>query len=324
MMMIEKNDVINGLFRVVLALMILYYIPVAWFIARQENNVGIEEAAEEWETSMGGRESDITISSVSMETEQPISVPEPEEFSQPRMLLFSSYTIKQGDVLGEVAKHFGLNTGTLISLNGIKNTRSLKIGLTLKVPNQDGVYYKVKKGETLESIAKKYKAEANAIMVANELFSDQIVANKDLFLPGATMIWEEEQEVNGDLFLWPVRGRITSSYGYRRSPFNGARSFHSGLDIAAVRGTPIRAAMSGRVSSVGYDNTFGNFVVITHQAGYRTLYGHMDSYNVRSGAYVNAGDQIGEVGSTGQSTGPHVHFTVYKNGATTNPRKLIR
>jgi len=161
-------------------------------------------------------------------------------------------------------------------------------------------------------------------MVANELFSDQITANKDLFLPGATMIWEEEQEINGDLFLWPVRGRITSFYGYRRSPFNGARSFHSGLDIAAPRGTPIRAAMAGRVSAVGYDNTFGNFVVITHQAGYRTLYGHMDVIRVRSGAYVNSGDQIGDVGNTGQSTGPHVHFTVYKNGATTNPRNLIR
>jgi murein DD-endopeptidase MepM/ murein hydrolase activator NlpD len=96
------------------------------------------------------------------------------------------------------------------------------------------------------------------------------------------------------------------------------------MDIAAPRGTPIRAAMAGRVSAVGYDNTFGNFVVITHQAGYRTLYGHMDVIRVRSGAYVNSGDQVGDVGNTGQSTGPHLHFTVYKNGATTNPRSLMR
>jgi murein DD-endopeptidase MepM/ murein hydrolase activator NlpD len=324
MMMIEKNGGINGMFRVVMALMILYYVPVTWFLARQEISVSLEESAEELETSMGGRESDITVSPVSLEMDQPISVPEPEEFSQPRMLLFSSYTIKQGDVLGGVAKHFGLNTGTLISLNGIKNTRNLKIGLTLRVPNQDGIYYKVKKGETLESIAQKHKADTKAIMIANELFSEQINVNKDLFIPGASMVWEEEQEINGDLFLWPVRGRITSGYGYRRSPFNGARSFHSGLDIAAFTGTPIRAAMSGRVSSTGYDNTYGNFVVITHQAGYRTLYGHMSVIRVRTGAYVNAGDQIGDVGNTGQSTGPHLHFTVYKNGATANPRRLLR
>ncbi|MDR1931039.1 MAG: M23 family metallopeptidase [Treponema sp.] len=324
MMLREKNDAINGLLRVLLACMILYYIPVSWFLAGQENPVVMEEAVETWETSMGGRESDVTISPVSLETPEPMSVPEPEEFSQPRMLLFSSYTIKQGDVVGEVAKRFGLNAGTLISLNNIKNTRSLKIGLTLKVPNQDGVYHTVKRGETLESITKKYKADVVATKVANELFSDQINTNKDLFVPGAVMPREEEQQINGDLFIWPVQGRLTSYYGYRRSPFGGGRSFHNGLDIAAPTGTPIRAAMAGRVSAVGYDNTFGNFVVITHQGGYRTLYGHMDIYRVKSGAYVNAGDLIGDVGNTGLSTGPHVHFTVYQNGATTNPRRLLR
>jgi murein DD-endopeptidase MepM/ murein hydrolase activator NlpD len=138
------------------------------------------------------------------------------------------------------------------------------------------------------------------------------------------MPWEDLQEINGDLFLWPVRGYISSYYGYRRSPFTGGRSFHPGLDIAAPMGTPIKAAMSGRVSAVGYDNIYGNFVVITHQAGYRTLYGHMSVIRTRTGVYVNAGDLIGEVGSTGQSTGPHVHFTVYKNGATINPRNVIR
>jgi LysM repeat protein len=137
------------------------------------------------------KKNDVTISPVSQETAEPLSVPEPEEFFQPRMLLFSSYTLKQGDTVGEVAKRFGLNAGTLISLNKI-TIRSLKIGLTLKVPNQDGVYHTIKKGETLESITKKYKADVVATKVANELFSDQINPNKDLFIPGAVMPREEE------------------------------------------------------------------------------------------------------------------------------------
>ncbi|MDR2072449.1 MAG: M23 family metallopeptidase [Spirochaetaceae bacterium] len=273
------------------------------------------------EDSIGGRESAVTGELASLETE---GLSEPEEFTQPRMLLFSAYQIQQGDVLGEVAKNFGLSTSTLISVNNIKNTRALQIGQTIRVPNQDGIFYTVKKGDTLEGIASKHKAEVHEIRVANELFSDQINPNSSLFLPGAILPWEEEQEINGDLFLWPIRGRLSSYYGYRRSPFTGARSFHDGLDIAAPTGTPIKAAMAGRVKAVGYDNTYGNFVVLTHSAGYSTLYGHMSSIGTRSGAYVNAGTVIGYVGNTGLSTGPHLHFTVYKNSSSINPRTVLR
>ncbi|MDR2662626.1 MAG: M23 family metallopeptidase [Treponema sp.] len=273
------------------------------------------------EESIGGRESAVTAESVSLETE---GLSEPEELNQPRMLLFSSYTFQKGDVAGEVAKQFGLSTSTLISVNGIKNTRGIQIGQTIRVPNQDGIFYSVRKGDTLELIATKHKAQVSEIKVANELFSDKINPNTSLFIPGATLPWEEEQQINGDLFAWPVRGRLSSYYGYRRSPFTGARSFHDGLDIAAPMGTPIKATMAGRVQSVGYDNVYGNFVIITHTAGYRTLYGHMNTIGTRSGAYVEVGSVIGTVGSTGQSTGPHLHFTVYKNGSSINPRSVLR
>jgi murein DD-endopeptidase MepM/ murein hydrolase activator NlpD len=306
----------------VLVALIIYYVPVTQFIARQEIKYVPEKFAETLEESMGGRESAVSMDNTSFDAEQ--GIPEPAEFSKPRMLLHSSYTIQQDDVLGEVAKSFGLNIGTLVSLNNIKYTRSLQIGHVLKVPNQDGVLYKVKRGDTLQSVAEKHKIDPETVRISNELFSDRINENTSLFLPGATIPWEDLQEINGDLFLWPVRGYISSYYGYRRSPFTGGRSFHPGLDIAAPMGTPIKAAMSGRVSAVGYDNIYGNFVVITHQSGYRTLYGHMSVIRTRTGLYVNAGDQIGDVGSTGQSTGPHVHFTVYKNGATINPRNVIR
>jgi murein DD-endopeptidase MepM/ murein hydrolase activator NlpD len=251
-------------------------------------------------------------------------IPEPESFSRPRMLLCSSYAVKQGDMIGVIAPVYGLNDDTVISVNGIKNTRELPIGQVLKIPNQDGILYTVKEEDRLENIAEKYSIEKTDLETVNEIFSEKVHRGTVLFIPGARLDWVQKQEINGDLFIWPVQSYITSPYGYRRSPFTGARQFHSGLDIGAPAGTPIRAAMSGRVIAAGYDNSFGNYVVISHHSGYRTLYGHMSVIRARAGALVNTGERIGDVGSTGLSTGPHLHFTVYKNGVTVNPRSLMR
>ncbi|MDR2716488.1 MAG: M23 family metallopeptidase [Treponema sp.] len=251
---------------------------------------------------------------------------EPESFSKPQMLLYNSYAIKKDDMIGDLAISFGLNEDTLISINGIKNTRLIQIGQVLRIPNQDGILYTVKNNDTLETIAEKYKSDATAIQLANELFSGAALSGTVLFIPGARLDWTERQEINGDLFIWPAAGYITSPYGYRRWPFGGGnvRQFHSGLDIGASAGSPVRAAMSGRVSSVGWDDVLGNFVVISHHSGYRTMYGHMSTVRVKSGAYVGTGERVGDVGSTGLSTGPHLHFTVYKNGVTVNPRNLMK
>jgi murein DD-endopeptidase MepM/ murein hydrolase activator NlpD len=251
-------------------------------------------------------------------------MPEPEFYSKPRMLLSFSYKVQRGDTIGVLAETFGLNQDTLLSLNGIKNSRLLQIGQVLRIPNQDGSLYRVKTGDTLAAVAEKYETDIETILTANELFSETVNPNTSLFIPGARLSRTDLQEINGDLFLWPVRGYITSSYGSRPSPFTGVRQFHTGLDIGVPYGTPIKAAMAGRVSAVGYDGVTGNYVVITHHSGYRTLYGHMSRHRTQTGAYVRTGDIIGEVGSTGLSTGPHLHFTVYKNGVTVNPRALIK
>jgi murein DD-endopeptidase MepM/ murein hydrolase activator NlpD len=249
---------------------------------------------------------------------------EPEAYSKPQMLLSFSYKIRQGDTIGALAQTYGLNPDTLLSLNNIKNSRLIQIDRMLRIPNQDGILYTVKQGDTLASIAEKYDADADSILTANELFSEAINAGASLFIPGARLSRTDLQEINGDLFIWPVRGYITSPYGYRPSPFTRERQFHAGLDIGAAQGTPVRAGMAGRVSSVGYDGVSGNFVVITHHSGYRTLYAHLSVIRTKAGAYVRGGDVIGDVGSTGLSTGPHLHFTVYKNGVAVNPRALIR
>lgn len=250
--------------------------------------------------------------------------PEPLEYSKPQMLLFSSYTIQPGDTIGDVARLFGLNQDTLLSLNSIKNSRLLQIGQVLKVPNQDGILHTVQSGDTLASIAGRYEASPAAIQTANELFSDAVSRNVSLFIPGARLDQLNLQEINGDLFMWPVQGYITSYYGYRSSPFTGIRQFHTGLDIGCPIGTVVRAAQAGRVSAIGNDAVTGNYVVVTHHAGYRSLYAHLNAVRVKSGAYVKTGEWIADSGNTGLSTGPHLHFTVYKNGVTVNPRSLMR
>ena len=250
---------------------------------------------------------------------------EPESFSKTHILLYDTYTVKRGDNISSLAIIFGLNQDTIISVNKITSSRLLQIGKVLKIPNQDGILHNVKSGDTLLSVAEKHKADSQAIQTANELFSEKIRTGTDLFIPGGRLDWNSLQEINGDLFIWPVSGYVTSPYGYRRNPFGGGRlQFHSGIDIRGSTGTPIRAAMSGRVSQVGYDNILGNYVIINHNSGYRTLYGHMSVIRVKTGAYVGGGERVGDVGNTGQSTGPHLHFTVYKNGVTVNPRTLLR
>lgn len=124
---------------------------------------------------------------------------------------------------------------------------------------------------------------------------------------------------------WPVRGEITSTFGPRRSPFGGRRSeFHDGIDLAAPWGAPIAAAGDGVVVFTGYRPGYGRTVVISHGYGYRTSYSHVSRYLVETGARVKKGEAIALVGSSGRSTGPHLHFMVEKDGALIDPLRLLR
>jgi murein DD-endopeptidase MepM/ murein hydrolase activator NlpD len=168
-----------------------------------------------------------------------------------------------------------------------------------------------------------YGIEEQDILRVNELFSTNLKKGEALFLPGVKLDQTTLQEINGDLFMWPTANRyVTSGYGNRRSPITGTWLFHNGIDIRGNTGAPVYAAMAGKVSFAGYNSVYGNYIVISHHAGYRTLYGHLNVIRVKSGAYVSAGQRIGDVGNTGASTGSHLHFTVYKDGVTVNPRIL--
>jgi murein DD-endopeptidase MepM/ murein hydrolase activator NlpD len=123
----------------------------------------------------------------------------------------------------------------------------------------------------------------------------------------------------------PYEGAMTSNYGYRSNPFGGRRSeFHSGIDFKGNTGDPVYATADGVVGEAHYKGGYGNAVVINHAYGLTTLYGHLSAVNVEQGQSVNAGDVIGFLGSTGRSTGPHLHYEVRKNGVDLDPNQFLQ
>ncbi|MBN1903844.1 MAG: peptidoglycan DD-metalloendopeptidase family protein [Deltaproteobacteria bacterium] len=123
---------------------------------------------------------------------------------------------------------------------------------------------------------------------------------------------------------WPLNGRISSSFGWRNDPFTGKRKFHAGMDLAAKEGTDIKAVMAGRVQMVDDQKGYGKLVVLDHGEGYTTLYAHNSDITVKSGDWVQKGSTIAKVGSTGRSTGPHLHFEVRKDGQRLDPEKFFK
>ena len=123
--------------------------------------------------------------------------------------------------------------------------------------------------------------------------------------------------------IWPVKGWLTSTFGYRSSPFTGRRELHKGLDIATRSGTPIIAPADGLVVFAGREGGFGNMIIVDHGYGITTRFGHCSSLEAKLGQKVKRGDVIARIGSTGRSTGPHVHYEVAVNGVSVNPSRYI-
>lgn len=123
--------------------------------------------------------------------------------------------------------------------------------------------------------------------------------------------------------LWPSTGRISARFGTRSDPFTGREAFHEGLDIAAAYGTSIKAAAAGRVTFAGVKSGYGNAVMISHKNNISTLYGHASKLLVKAGQTVKRGEVIAKVGSTGRSTGPHLHFEVLVNNSPVDPLKYL-
>ena len=234
------------------------------------------------------------------------------------------YTIRSGDSLEKIAKRFGLRQDTIISANNLQSATAIRPGIQLRIPNMDGVSHKVRSGESLSSLAKAYSIDMTRIVDANDLASGTISKGQSLFIPNARLSSASLREFYGERFVWPARGRISSPFGYRANPFTGLRTYHSAIDIVMSPGTRVKATSEGRVADTGYNSVFGNYIILKHASGYQSLYAHLSSISVKEGSSVAQGAAIGLSGNTGQSTGPHLHFSIFKNGQALDPAKYVK
>ena len=238
---------------------------------------------------------------------------------------YDEYIIEEGDNLTTISRKIGANLDTLVSVNKITNANRLRPGQKIVIPNRNGLLYTIKKDESIEEIAERYDVSLNRVLSFNKISDpNDIEVGDDIFLPGAKYTLDERIDKFGQMFSIPTTiTRISSVFGYRVHPITGVRTKHMGVDIPGRLNTPVYAARKGKVIFAGYSGGYGNLVIVRHDKGYTTYYGHLNSITTRVGSTVGVGVMIGRMGSTGRSTGSHLHFEVRRNGVALNPADFI-
>jgi murein DD-endopeptidase MepM/ murein hydrolase activator NlpD len=245
-----------------------------------------------------------------------------------------TYTVREGDTVSSIAEKFGVSIETVIWANDISSVTKIKTGQRLKIPPVTGIVHEVQRGETVYSIAKKYQSNPQAVVdfpfnsfANDETFS--LAVGQTLIVPDGVkpkaepaaprptvyLAQTDVQTGGGGSFIWPTSGRITQRYVW----------YHRGLDVANKNAPAIVASQGGRISAVIYGRYgYGNHVVVDHGNGYQTLYGHMNKIYVTANQQVSSGQALGQMGSTGRSTGVHLHFEVIRNGVKLDPLSVLQ
>lgn len=241
-----------------------------------------------------------------------------EEPQSSEGLRIIEHIVEKGESLWSIARKYNIDIPTIVGANNLQSLKVVKIGQRLNIPTQKGIFYTVHYGQSLWEIARIFGIEIEEIAQANKIEDPSFLRfGKTLFLPEAKP-WGESGH-----FLRPVRGSISSGYGFRQHPLGGGRLFHHGIDIRSPIGRVVVASQGGRVSFAGWKGGYGKATQIDHRRGYSTFYAHLSKILVKKGEYVTKGQVIGKVGNTGRSTGPHLHFEIRKNGRSQNPLKFL-
>jgi murein DD-endopeptidase MepM/ murein hydrolase activator NlpD len=242
----------------------------------------------------------------------------------PGDLTLFQYQVKVDDTIFSLASRFNVPYETLTSLNGLATPNSLRVGQWLLAPSQPGLFLALDHPNELDRLMDGWRA--NLTTPGVKLTVQRPTGPETLlFYSGERFHPLERAFFLGILFRFPLpKARLTSSFGIRANPFTGHPTFHAGIDLAAPTGTDIYAARDGVVSQVGVmDRVLGNFVKLDHGDGYETVYGHMSVVLVSLHDSVRSGSILGRVGSTGQSTGPHLHFEIRRQGHAEDPVPLL-
>lgn len=247
--------------------------------------------------------------------------------SKAKSAVFKLYKIKLKENFWSVARKNNVDIDTIVGCNPDLKDMLARNNQVILIPSEEGVLHQVKSGESLKSIADVFGVEVKDLKEANNI--GFFLSNGDmLFVPDAmpaelnksiAIIYEKR-----NLFRSPLSGRYTSLKGIRHDPISqGVTKFHNGVDIKAPLGTWVGAAAAGKITEAGWSNGYGNYVRIAHSNGYTTLYGHLSKLYVHSGQTVKAGSLIAKSGSTGRSTGPHLHFSIFKGSTVMNPLDFL-
>lgn len=260
----------------------------------------------------------------SEEEEKPAPAPAPVKKKTERVQV-TKHEVKSGESIWRLAQKYGVTIATIVNANKIKEKTVIQPGDTLRIPDRAGVFHKTSKKESLNEIAKKYKVSPEKVKKANGLSTTTLAKGSEIFLPGAKPL-PEIHYIRQKVFAWPIKAkyRLTSGFGWRVHPISGSRAFHTGLDIGAKMRTPIHAAADGVVAFSGDGGSYGNMILLRHKNGLFTVYGHASKLIAKKGQYVKRGQKIALVGSTGASTGAHLHFEVKSTEKHVNPHIALK
>ncbi|MDH5716296.1 MAG: M23 family metallopeptidase [Spirochaetia bacterium] len=240
---------------------------------------------------------------------------------------FSLYNhkVKEGESLWRIAQSYNIPVYTLISANPKISTKIIMPGDLVKVPNMRGICYKIKRGDSLSEISKKFKTNEEEIKKVNNIVGSLIHMGDEIFLPDAKPL-PTVKTIQTNMFIWPLtkKGKITSDYGWRKHPIEGIRHFHTGIDIAAPLNSSIVASADGVVIFAGTNGSYGEVVILRHKKGYFSIYAHASKILVKKGDYVKRGKEIAKVGMTGQATGYHLHFEIKQKKKQLNPFTALK
>jgi murein DD-endopeptidase MepM/ murein hydrolase activator NlpD len=238
-----------------------------------------------------------------------------------KKLVIREHRVRRGETLGRIARDYGVSKETIIGSNNLGSYDQVSEGTLLKIPNKDGILYKMRGGSSIVGIAQTYRIPLKKILDQNSIRNpDFIAVGTTLFIPDA----KPQNIVSG--FMWPTSSRfITCGYGWRRNPYNwNEREFHMGLDIRATY-EMVKASKYGVISFAGWLGGYGQAIIVAHPNGWKTLYAHLSHVMVRNGQYVKQGQMLGKSGNTGRSTGAHLHFEVIdRSGRHENPYRYLR
>lgn len=291
---------------------------------------------------------EVSYSKEIVPTNEVLNVDEAVKYLTKGTLEEKKYTVKEGDVLGSIANRNGMTLQQFLSINpGLNENSVLQIGQKVNITAYQPVVEVITEKEVFKNEKISYKtqvkndssmfkgnskvqqngqeglrqvtykvSQSNGVQIKRETVTEKVIKEPvdKIVLKGTKVVPSR----GTGKFVWPTVGGYISSYqGYRWG------KFHKGIDIARPSNRTIKAADNGVVTFAGWDGSYGNKIIIDHRNGFRTVYAHLSSINVGVGQTVSRGSKIGVMGTTGNSTGVHLHFEVYKNGALQNPMSYL-